>query len=88
MYNYRTLNETGLEFLDISPADQLGPGERMFVEVEGRPVVIFNIAGEYFSIGDVCSHDDGPVGEGEISGYSIACQIGRASCRERVFGLV
>jgi len=35
--------------------------------------VIFNIAGQYFAIADVCSHDDGPVGEGVLDGYDIAC---------------
>lgn len=73
MYNYTTLEEPQVEFLDISPADELSPGERVFVEIEGRPIVLFNIAGELFSIADTCSHDDGPVGEGDLEGYSITC---------------
>ena len=36
-------------------------------------LVIFNVAGEIFAIGDVCSHDDGPLGEGEIEGYEVIC---------------
>jgi 3-phenylpropionate/trans-cinnamate dioxygenase ferredoxin subunit len=35
--------------------------------------VIFNVADQLFAIGDVCSHDDGPVGEGDIEGYNITC---------------
>jgi 3-phenylpropionate/trans-cinnamate dioxygenase ferredoxin subunit len=35
--------------------------------------VIFNIGGTIFAIADVCSHDDGPVGEGELHGYEIIC---------------
>ena len=73
MYNYTTLEESQVEFLDISPADEFPPGERIFVEIEGRPIVLFNIAGELFSIADTCSHDDGPVGEGDLEGYSITC---------------
>jgi nitrite reductase/ring-hydroxylating ferredoxin subunit len=73
MYNYTTLEAPQVEFLDISPADELSPGERVFVEIEGRPIVLFNIAGELFSIADTCSHDDGPVGEGDLEGYSITC---------------
>ena len=73
MYNYTKLAESEAEFFDILPADQLPAGERLFVEIEGRSVVIFNIAGELFAIADVCSHDDGPVGEGDLEGFNITC---------------
>lgn len=73
MFNYKTLDESKIEFVEIAPADELPNGERLFVEIEGKPLVIFNIAGQFFSIGDVCSHDDGPVGEGDIEGYNITC---------------
>ena len=73
MFNYTIIDPTKVEFLEIAPASELPPGERLFVEIEGKPIVIFNIAGQYFSIGDVCSHDDGPVGEGDLEGYNITC---------------
>ena len=73
MFNYKTIDETKIEFVEIAPASELPNGERLFVEVEGKPLVIFNIAGQFFSIGDVCSHDDGPVGEGDIEGDNIVC---------------
>jgi len=73
MYNYKSLDESKVEYLDIGPASELPPGGRLFVEIAGKPLVIFNIAGELFSIADVCSHDEGPVGEGELEGYNITC---------------
>ncbi len=73
MYNYTTFDESKIEFVEIAPADDLPNGERLFVDIEGKPLVIFNIAGQFFSIGDVCSHDDGPVGEGDLEGYKISC---------------
>ena len=73
MYNYTTLDQSAIEFLDITPLEQLPPGQRIFVEVEDRPIVVFNIAGGLFSIADVCSHDDGPVGEGDLEGFAITC---------------
>src|ERR1041385_8053266 len=73
MFNYTTIDESKIEFVEIAPVDDLPNGERLFVEIEGKPLVIFNIAGQFFSIGDVCSHDDGPVGEGDVEGYSITC---------------
>jgi 3-phenylpropionate/trans-cinnamate dioxygenase ferredoxin subunit len=73
MYNYTQIDESKIEYVEIEPASELPSGERLFVEIGDKPIVIFNIAGQYFSIADVCSHDDGPVGEGQLDGYSITC---------------
>jgi 3-phenylpropionate/trans-cinnamate dioxygenase ferredoxin subunit len=73
MFNYNKIEESKVEFVEIAPADQLPAGERLFVEVQGRSIVIFNIAGQLFATGDVCSHDGGPVGDGELEGYEIIC---------------
>jgi len=73
MFNYSVIEESKVEYLEIAPVGDLPEGERLFVEIEGKPIVIFNIAGQFFSIADVCSHDDGPVGEGKLEGYNITC---------------
>src|SRR6185436_7592970 len=73
MFNYTTSDQTKIEFLEIAPASELPNGERLFVDIEGKPIVIFNIAGQFFSIADVCSHDDGLLGDGYLEGYSIVC---------------
>jgi len=73
MFNYNKIEESKVEYVEIAPADQLPPGERLFIEVEGRSIVIFNIAGTLYAIGDVCSHDSGPLGDGELEGYDVIC---------------
>jgi 3-phenylpropionate/trans-cinnamate dioxygenase ferredoxin subunit len=73
MFNYTTFDESQVEFVDIAPASEIPNGERLFVEVADKSIVIFNIAGQFFAIGDVCTHDDGPVGEGDLEGYNITC---------------
>ena len=73
MFNYTTFDASKIEYYEIVPASELPPGERLFIEIEGQSLVIFNIAGQFFSIADICSHDDGPVGEGDIEGYNITC---------------
>jgi 3-phenylpropionate/trans-cinnamate dioxygenase ferredoxin subunit len=45
----------------------------MVIEIDAAPLVIFRIAGELFAIGDVCSHDDGPLGDGELIDHTILC---------------
>ena len=74
MYNYKKLDESKVEYLDIGPASEIAAsGERLVRRNRRQPLVIFNIAGELFSIADVCSHDEGPVGEGDLEGYNITC---------------
>ena len=73
MFNYTTFDETKAEFLEIAPASELPKGERLFAEVEGKSLVIFNIADQFFAIADICTHDDGPLGDGDLEGYNIVC---------------
>jgi 3-phenylpropionate/trans-cinnamate dioxygenase ferredoxin subunit len=73
MFNYAKLDPAECEFISVGPAADIGPGERLHLEIDGQPIVIFNIAGVYFAIGDICSHDAGPLGDGELEGDEIAC---------------
>ncbi len=51
--------------LPVCPAAELGPGERRIIEHEGEPIAVFNCDGTLYAIEDRCSHDDGPLAEGE-----------------------
>jgi 3-phenylpropionate/trans-cinnamate dioxygenase ferredoxin subunit len=73
MYNYRELESDSIEYVPVFNKDDLMNGERIFVDIDDLAIVVFNIAGDYFAIGDVCSHDDGPLGEGQIEGYEVIC---------------
>jgi len=73
MFNYLLLDQSELDYVEISAEDQIPEGERLFVELGGKSIVLFNLAGKLFAIGDVCSHDNGPVGDGEIEENEIIC---------------
>lgn len=61
------------EFQKVTTVDQLSPGEKLLVEIDGRAVALFNVEGEFYAIDDVCTHDGGPLAEGEFDGEEIAC---------------
>ncbi len=61
------------EFYEVAPTSELPNGQRIFIEVNDEPIVIFNIAGNYFAIGDVCTHDGGPLGDGELTDHQVIC---------------
>lgn len=73
MYNYKALDQEKVEYIAVGSVEELKDGERLFVEIDEKSIVIINLAGYYYAIADVCSHDDGPVGEGELEGFEIIC---------------
>ena len=73
MFNYTQFEEDKVEFFEIASVDDLPSGERLFVDIGDTPVVVFNIAGEFFAIGDVCTHDDGPLGDGDLEDHNVIC---------------
>lgn len=73
LYNYTQVDADQCEFVAVAAEDELRDGERLFVEIDDLSIVVFKIAGRYFAIGDVCSHDDGPLGDGELEGYDVIC---------------
>lgn len=73
MFNYSEISEESLEFIVIADVSEVLEGEPIIVDIDGESIALFQVAGEFFAIADVCSHDDGPVAEGEIEGHEIIC---------------
>ena len=62
-----------MRYFQITPVETIALGERLFVELEGRQIMLLNIGGEIHAIGDVCTHDNGALGDGEIEEHEIIC---------------
>ena len=62
-----------LEYIAVAALNELPRGERLFLDVDGKVIVLFNINGSIYALGDVCTHDNGPLGEGELDGHAIHC---------------
>lgn len=73
MFNYHELEDDELEYVAVADVDELDEGDRLFIEIDGVMIALFNLDGEYFAIADLCSHDDGPVAEGDLENHAIIC---------------
>jgi 3-phenylpropionate/trans-cinnamate dioxygenase ferredoxin subunit len=60
-------------FVKVASAGELRPGGKKLAEVDGRAIAIFNVDGKFYAIDDVCTHDGGPLAEGQLIGCEIMC---------------
>ncbi len=61
------------EAVRVASRQELPPGGKKLVEVDGRAVALFNVDGVFYAIDDVCTHDGGPLAEGNLQGCEIEC---------------
>ena len=61
------------DFQRVASADEVADPGRLLVEVDDRLVALFHVDGQFYAIDDVCTHDGGPLAEGQLEGYTIAC---------------
>ena len=73
MYNFLPVDPDKTEYIPVAKASELPKGERLFVEIDEETIVVFCIAGKFFAIADVCTHDDGPLGDGDLEEFEIIC---------------
>lgn len=57
----------------VARAGELAPGTTTVVQVDSKRIVLCNLDGEYYAIDDVCTHDGGPLGQGELVDDLIEC---------------
>ncbi len=50
----------------VCPANELSPGERKILDVEGRSIGVFNVKGSYYALRNRCPHKGAPLCRGEL----------------------
>ena len=60
-------------FVKICKTSDVKVGSGKSIEINGKPVAVFNIEGNFYAINDTCMHRGGPLGEGELDGKTVIC---------------
>jgi 3-phenylpropionate/trans-cinnamate dioxygenase ferredoxin subunit len=60
-------------FVKVGLESDIPEGEVRVFEAEGTGIAMARVNGRLFAIEDVCTHDDGPLGEGVLDGCEIEC---------------
>lgn len=61
------------EFVPVANVRDVPPGTIKFVEVAGTPIALCNVEGRVFAVGNVCTHDGGPLSGGTLEEQTIEC---------------
>jgi 3-phenylpropionate/trans-cinnamate dioxygenase ferredoxin subunit len=61
------------EFVKAARTDEVPPGQCHLSILKGKEIVLFNIDGEFFALDNLCTHEEGPLCEGEIEGHEVTC---------------
>ena len=60
-------------WVEVVDADAIAEGDVRTFEIEGERIAIARAEGQLHAVENVCSHDDGPLGDGSIDGHCIVC---------------
>jgi 3-phenylpropionate/trans-cinnamate dioxygenase ferredoxin component len=61
------------ELVAVARVEDVPPGTVRSVEAGGRRIALCNYEGTFYAIDDECTHDRGPLDQGELVGHEIEC---------------
>lgn len=61
------------EFVYATKITDIVEGQILAFNINETPIALARVNGQIVAFGDVCTHDDGPLAEGEIDGDCVVC---------------
>ena len=61
------------DWIDVAPADEFKPGTWQVVDIDGAQIAVFNVAGHFYAVEDLCTHDGGELAGGDLEGTEVVC---------------
>ena len=59
--------------VQVAQVDDLEPGSMTMVEVDGKPVLLANVDGEFYAVSDICTHEEYNLSEGSLESCEVEC---------------
>jgi nitrite reductase/ring-hydroxylating ferredoxin subunit len=61
------------KFQKVANKDDLKEGDMLKVEANGKQIVLSMVEGKVYAIDEICTHEGGPLDEGELNGHDLKC---------------
>ncbi len=63
------------EWVRVAPAGDVPAGEKLAVSVAGEEIALFNVDGTLYAIGDICTHAEASLAEGDFYDSRVECPL-------------
>ena len=67
------MSEGTAKFVKVGRVTDVPDGRAEIFDVDDRKIAVFRLNDGYYAIEDICTHDGGPLAEGEIEGREVIC---------------
>lgn len=67
------MSETVGRFVKVGRVSDVPDGRPEIFDVDDRKIAVYRLDGAYFAIEDLCTHDGGPLAEGEVEDDVVVC---------------
>lgn len=64
-----------MTFVHVAAVGDIKPGKAIRVEIGDESVAIFNLDGTFYAIGDICTHEEASLAEGDVFGNCVECPL-------------
>jgi nitrite reductase/ring-hydroxylating ferredoxin subunit len=61
------------QYFKAAKAADVASGKLRAVEINGKRIALFSIGGQIYAIGDLCTHQGGPLSDGAIENNEVEC---------------
>jgi 3-phenylpropionate/trans-cinnamate dioxygenase ferredoxin subunit/naphthalene 1,2-dioxygenase system ferredoxin subunit len=62
-------------FVPVASVADIPPGAMKCVAIDRERVLVANVEGIFYAIGDMCGHRRAPLSAGELDGYLVECPL-------------
>ena len=67
------MNQAAARYVRVGKASDIPAGRAEVFDVEDRKIAVFRLDDGFYAIEDICTHDGGPLAEGEIEEDEVIC---------------
>ena len=62
-------------FVPVASVADIPPGAMKCVAIDRERVLVANVEGTFYAIGDMCGHRRAPLSAGQLDGYLVECPL-------------
>ncbi len=67
------MSEQTARFVRVGRVAEVPPDRAEVFVVEDRQIAVYRLPDGFYAIDDICTHDGGPLAEGEVEGDQVIC---------------